>query len=101
VLGIIENMSYFIAPDTGQKYDIFGSGGGEQLAKELAAPFLGGIPIDPRVRIGGDKGVPIVYDIPDSVHSEIIYSIVKNLASQVSIRNMNSGETKIEIVMEN
>jgi len=101
VLGIIENMSYFIAPDTGQKYDIFGSGGGEQLAKELAAPFLGGIPIDPRVRIGGDKGVPIVYDIPDSVHSEIIYSIAKNLASQVSIRNMNSGETKIEIVMEN
>jgi ATP-binding protein involved in chromosome partitioning len=101
VLGIIENMSYFIAPDTGNKYDIFGNGGGEKLAEELEAPFLGGIPIDPRIRIGGDKGVPIVYDIPDSVHSEIIYSIARNLAAQVSIRNMNASETKIEIVMEN
>ena len=101
VLGIIENMSYFIAPDTGNKYDIFGYGGGEKLAEELEAPFLGGIPIDPRIRIGGDKGIPIVYDTPDSVHSEIIYSIARNLAAQVSIRNMNASETKIEIVMEN
>ena len=101
VLGIIENMSYFIAPDTGNKYDIFGNGGGEKLAVELEAPFLGGIPIDPRVRIGGDKGIPIVYDIPDSIHSEIIYSIARNLAAQISIRNMNASETKIEIVMEN
>lgn len=101
VLGIIENMSYFIAPDTGNKYDIFGNGGGEKLAEELEAPYLGGIPIDPRVRIGGDKGIPIVYDIPDSVHSEIIYMIARNLAAQISIRNMNASETKIEIVMEN
>jgi len=100
VLGIIENMSYFIAPDTGIKYDIFGSGGGENLAVELEAPFLGGIPIDPRVRIGGDKGIPIVFDIPDSVHAEIIYSIARNLAAQISIRNANATETKIEIVME-
>lgn len=101
VLGIIENMSYFIAPDTGNKYDIFGNGGGEKLAEELEAPYLGGIPIDPRIRIGGDKGIPIVYDIPDSVHSEIIYMIARNLAAQISIRNMNASETKIEIVMEN
>jgi len=101
VLGIIENMSYFIAPDTGNKYDIFGNGGGEKLAEELEAPFLGGIPIDPRIRIGGDKGVPIVFDIPDSVHADIIYSIARNLAAQISIRNANASETKIEIVMEN
>ena len=101
VLGIIENMSYFIAPDTGNKYDIFGNGGGERLAEELEAPFLGGIPIDPRIRIGGDKGVPIVFDIPDSLHAEIIYKISRNLASQVSMRNANASETKIEIVMEN
>jgi len=100
VLGIIENMSYFIAPDTGIKYDIFGNGGGEHLSVELDAPFLGGIPIDPRVRIGGDKGMPIVFDIPDSVHSEIIYSIARKLAAQISIRNSNADETKIEIVME-
>jgi len=59
-------MSFFIAPDTGKKYDIFGLGGGEKLAKELDVPFLGGIPIDPRIRIGGDNGKPIVYDLPDS-----------------------------------
>ena len=100
VLGIIENMSYFIAPDTGIKYDIFGNGGGENLSVELEAPFLGGIPIDPRVRIGGDKGIPIVFDIPDSEHAKIIYSIARKLAAQVSIRNSNATETKIEILME-
>ena len=100
VLGIIENMSYFIAPDTGIKYDIFGNGGGENLSKELEPPFLGGIPIDPRVRIGGDKGIPIVFDIPDSEHAKIIYSIARKLAAQISIRNSNATETKIEILME-
>jgi len=100
VLGIIENMSYFIAPDTGIKYDIFGNGGGENLSVELEAPFLGGIPIDPRVRIGGDKGIPIVFDIPDSEHAKIIYSIARKLAAQISIRNSNASETKIEILME-
>ena len=50
VLGVVENMSYFIAPDTGNKYDIFGSGGGEKICNELNTTFLGGIPIDPRIR---------------------------------------------------
>jgi ATP-binding protein involved in chromosome partitioning len=96
VLGIVENMSYFIAPDTGKVYDIFGSGGGEKTAGELNVPFLGGIPIDPRVRIGGDKGVPIVFDIPDSDHSKIIMDISRRLAEQVNIRN-TSASPKIDI----
>jgi len=91
VFGIIENMSYFIAPDTGKKYDIFGLGGGEKLAKELDVPFLGGIPIDSRIRIGGDKGKPIVYDLPDSENSKVIVEISRNLAAQVNIRNLNAG----------
>ena len=91
VFGIIENMSYFIAPDTGKKYDIFGLGGGEKLAKELDVPFLGGIPIDPRIRIGGDKGKPIVYDLPDSENSKLIIEISRNLAAQVNLRNLNAG----------
>ena len=90
VLGIIENMSYFIAPDTGKKYDIFGLGGGEKLAKELEVPFLGGIPIDPRIRIGGDKGKPIVYDLPDSENSKVIIEISRNLAAQVNLTNLNA-----------
>ncbi|OGU62783.1 MAG: ATP-binding protein [Ignavibacteria bacterium RBG_13_36_8] len=97
VFGIVENMSYFIAPDTGKKYDIFGSGGGEKLARKLGITFLGEIPIDPRIREGGDKGKPIVYDLPDSEQSDIIMSIARNLARQISITNDKFTTTKVEI----
>lgn len=100
VLGVIENMSYFIAPDTGKKYDIFGSGGGEKLSKELETQFLGGIPIDPRIREGGDKGVPIVYDLPDSEYAKIITDISRKLAAQISIRNSSPDNEKIEILLD-
>ena len=99
VLGIVENMSYFIAPDTGKKYDIFGSGGGERISKELNAPFIGGIPIDPRIRKGGDSGVPIVYDIPDSDEAKIITRISRNLAEQVNLNNLKDN-SKVEILLE-
>ncbi len=99
VLGIVENMSYFIAPDTGNKYDIFGFGGGEKLADELDTEFLGGIPIDPRIREGGDKGKPIVFDLPDTEHAKKIMEIAQNLAAQVSITNINSKAPKVEILM--
>src|ERR1700741_3452252 len=59
VLGIVENMSYFIAPDTGNRYDIFGKGGGERLAAEYGVPFLGSVPLGIEVREGGDNGVPV------------------------------------------
>lgn len=99
VLGVVENMSYFIAPDTGKKYDIFGIGGGKNLSEELKISFLGGIPIDPRIRIGGDKGIPIVYDIPDSEYEKAILEISKNLANEVEIRNTNP-ESKVEILLD-
>ena len=98
VLGVVENMSYFIAPDTGIQYDIFGKGGGEKISNELNVPYLGGIPIDPRIRIGGDSGVPIVFGIPDSEHSEIMTKISLNLEEQVNKRNAE-GNTKIEIIL--
>jgi ATP-binding protein involved in chromosome partitioning len=65
VLGLIENMSYFVGED-GKRYDIFGKGGGERVAREANIPFLGAIPIDPRVTELGDKGDPIVHCCPDS-----------------------------------
>lgn len=98
VLGVIENMSYFIAPDTGKKYDIFGSGGGERICKELNVEFLGGIPIDPRIREGGDNGVPMVYDQPDSEYARIMIDISRKLTEQVNIRNANQND-KIEIIL--
>lgn len=98
ILGVIENMSYFIAPDTGNKYDIFGSGGGEKICKELNTTLLGGIPIDPRIRQGGDKGVPMVFGIPDTNETKILMDISNNLTEQVNIRNSNP-DSKIEILL--
>jgi ATP-binding protein involved in chromosome partitioning len=71
VLGIIENMSYFICPGDGVRYDIFGSGGGEREAKRIRAPLLGQIPIDIATRESGDRGMPIVAeDRPSNVKAE-------------------------------
>jgi ATP-binding protein involved in chromosome partitioning len=67
VLGLIENMSYFISPSDQQRYDIFGSGGGEREAKRLRVPLLGQIPIDIATREAGDRGMPIAAEDPDSV----------------------------------
>jgi len=99
VAGVVENMSYFIAPDSGKKYDIFGFGGGEKLSKELQVPFLGEIPIDPRIRIGGDKGIPIVFDLPDTEYSEIITGISRKLAEQINLINLNAS-SKVEILLD-
>ena len=100
VFGIIENMSYFVAPDTGTRYDIFGTDGGKNLAKDLSVPFLGDIPLDPRIRQGGDNGKPIVFDLPDSENSNKFMDIGKNLAAQISINNVNSASQKVEIVLD-
>lgn len=98
ILGVIENMSYFIAPDTGKQYDIFGSGGGEKICKELNTTLLGGIPIDPRIRQGGDNGIPMVFGIPDANETKILLDISRKLTEQVNIRNSNASE-KIEILL--
>jgi ATP-binding protein involved in chromosome partitioning len=66
VLGLIENMSYFVSPSDNKRYDIFGSGGGEREAKRLRVPLLGQIPIDIATREAGDRGMPIVAEDPKS-----------------------------------
>jgi ATP-binding protein involved in chromosome partitioning len=98
VLGVVENMSYFIAPDTGKKYDIFGFGGGEKICRELNTTFLGGIPIDPRIREGSDGGVPMVLGFPDANESKMLVDISRRLTEQVNIRNSNQSD-KIEILI--
>ncbi|NOZ51045.1 MAG: iron-sulfur cluster carrier protein ApbC [Chloroflexi bacterium] len=85
ILGIVENMSYFIAPDTGNRYDIFGFGGAERAAKELSVPFLGRLPLDPRAREGSDQGTPIVVSAPDSEIARSFRDIAQQLAAQVSL----------------
>ena len=66
VLGLIENMSYFVSPSDKKRYDIFGSGGGEREAKRLRVPLLGQVPIDIATRESGDRGIPIVSEDPKS-----------------------------------
>jgi ATP-binding protein involved in chromosome partitioning len=56
VLGMVENMSYFLCPDNGKRYDIFGSGGAKRKAAELDVPFLGEVPINIQIRVNGDEG---------------------------------------------
>ena len=100
VLGIVENMSYYVCQHCGQRENIFDSGGGARTAQELGVPFLGEIPINTKIRIGGDKGNPIVAGEPDSVHAGGIRQIARNLAAQISIQNVNGIQTpKIEILL--
>jgi len=66
ILGIVENMSYFVAPDTGKRYAIFGEGGGQRLAGEYSVPLLAQVPLDPSTRQAGDEGTPITLRVPDS-----------------------------------
>ena len=88
VLGVIENMSYFIAPDTGIKYEIFGKGGGQKLASEYNLNFLGEVPLGMEVREGGDSGVPVVVSAPDSPQAAAFRKVAEEVARQVSIEAM-------------
>ena len=88
VLGVVENMSYFVAPDTGARYDIFGQGGGQSMADEMGAPYLGQIPLEPAVREGGDAGVPIVKGDPSSAAAEAIRGLARTIASTISVQNL-------------
>jgi ATP-binding protein involved in chromosome partitioning len=88
VLGVIENMSYFIAPDTGNRYEIFGRGGGQKLCDEYGLNFLGEVPMGIEVREGGDSGVPVVISAPDSPQSAAFRKVAEEVARQVSIEAM-------------
>jgi ATP-binding protein involved in chromosome partitioning len=65
ILGLVENMSYLIAPGSGERIDVFGQGGGKRTAEKMQVPFLGEIALDPQVRIGGDSGMPVSAHIGD------------------------------------
>lgn len=88
VLGVIENMSYFIAPDTGNRYNIFGEGGGQKLADEYGLNFLGQVPMGMEVREGGDRGVPVVVSAPDSPQAAAFRTVAEEVARHVSIEAM-------------
>ncbi len=87
VFGIIENMSYFIAPDTGNRYEIFGHGGAKMAAEELGLEFLGEIPLDQATREASDSGTPVTQLTPDSDSAQAFMSIAKKIAARCSVQN--------------
>lgn len=92
ILGIAENMSYFVPPDMPEKsYDIFGSKGGENTAKELGLPLLGCVPLEIPVREGGDRGIPIVIADPESASAKALVSIAQQVAARISVLALGGG----------
>jgi len=85
VLGIVENMSYFVCPHCQGETDIFSRGGGERTASELGVPFLGAVPLDPAVRETGDSGTPVVLSAPDSASAKAFVALAEKVAQQTSL----------------
>ena len=83
ILGLVENMSYFVAPDTGHRYAIFGEGGGARVAEEFGAPLLGQIPLEMDTRKGGDAGVPIVVGQPESAQAKAFRAVAAAVRERV------------------
>jgi len=90
ILGVVENMSYFVAPDTGTRYQIFGEGGGRQLAEEYGVPLLAQVPLDTDTRVAGDEGTPITLRRPDSAQArtfrELAGAVQRRLGELAALR---------------
>jgi ATP-binding protein involved in chromosome partitioning len=87
LLGVIENMSYFVCGHCQERTEIFGNGGGRRMAEAMDLPFLGEVPIDTRVRSGGDEGLPIVASAPEAPAAQAFAAVASQVAAQVSIQN--------------
>jgi ATP-binding protein involved in chromosome partitioning len=90
-LGLIENMSHFVCPGCGRESDIFGKGGGEQLARDLSVPFLGHVPLYEPIRQASDSGVPAVIGDPSAPSSLALMAAAERVAQQVSIASFSRG----------
>lgn len=90
VLGVVENMSGFVCPHCGHHTEVFGSGGGEELAERYHLPFLGRIPLDPRIRLGGGEGRPIMIAAPESEVGRVFREVAAHIAAEVSKENFRA-----------
>ena len=85
IIGVIENMSYFLCDGCGKRHELFGSGGAKATAEELDLPFLGTLPLEPMIRESGDLGVPMVLAEPDGEISMTFLDIARKVAARVSV----------------
>ncbi len=100
LLGIVENMSYFIAPDTGKRYDIFGHGGAKKEAERLGVPFLGEVPLEMRIRETSDSGEPVVASEPDGPQAKVYRDIAAKVWERVGEEQRKSEGAAPAIVFE-
>jgi ATP-binding protein involved in chromosome partitioning len=94
VKGVIENMSWFTGDD-GKQYEIFGSGGGQELADQLGVPLLGKLPLVPELREGGDDGIPITVADPDSESAKLFHEIARRIAVDLKSKKVFNSALKI------
>jgi ATP-binding protein involved in chromosome partitioning len=99
VLGVVENMSFYLCPSCGHREEIFSSGGGKTLAAREGVPFLGEVPLHPSVRGGGDSGKPIVLANPEAEVSRIFRGIARNVACALSVRNTPGGKRSSKLTL--
>src|SRR6516165_3441842 len=84
VLGVVENMSYFLCPHCHEEIDIFSKGGGERTAAQFGVPFLGSIELDPDIRKGGDSGQPVVLEGDQSTHARSLFKFARQVVDRAS-----------------
>ncbi|RWP08602.1 Mrp/NBP35 family ATP-binding protein, partial [Mesorhizobium sp.] len=100
LLGIVENMSYFIAPDTGKRYDIFGHGGARREAERLGVTFLGEVPLEMGIRESSDAGTPVVVSKPDGAEAKIYRDIASKVWDRVNEERGAAAAAVPSIVFE-
>lgn len=98
ILGLIENMSYFVCPQCQARTEIFDHGCAQRAAERYHVPFLGALPLDAQIRIGGDQGIPIVVAEPASLYAEIFHRISRNLLE--SIRQQDLPQRRHTLTIE-
>ena len=100
LLGIVENMSYFLAPDTGKRYDIFGHGGARREAERLGVTFLGEVPLEMGIRESSDAGAPVVVSKPDSAEAKIYRGIAAKVLERMKEESVSASAATPAIVFE-
>jgi ATP-binding protein involved in chromosome partitioning len=95
VLGVVENMSYFLCPHCGERTDIFAHGGAKRMAEKMSVPFLGEVPLDPKIRLGGDTGLPVTVTEPESPLGQAFIALSQQVAAKVSVLNAQAAQGEL------
>jgi ATP-binding protein involved in chromosome partitioning len=97
ILGVAENMSYFVCPHCNHEIDVFSTGGGERTAKEFNVPFLGRIELDPAIREGGDSGHPVVLAGEQANNAKSLFAFARRVLARVDELKSNGGDSVLSI----